>query len=127
MPPANQWLSMGSGGYRFPVCEFADYGPVFEQIANDVLVTTAIPCSIPLPDEPVGESFDLDAVEVAFSPSPASPATTFTQVPSVGDCVSGNLEFYVEGGKMELCPEACAIVSGGNIDSGQVTVDLRCQ
>jgi hypothetical protein len=125
--PGYQWLSIGTGGYRFPVCEFGDYGPIFEQIANDVLVTTAIPCNITLPAEPVGEEFDLEALEVSFTSSPNGPPTSITQVMSVSDCTPGALEFYVEGNAMELCPDACALVSGPTVSDGEVNVDVRCK
>ena len=122
-----QWLSKGTGGYRYPVCQHADYGPIFEQIANDVLVTTAIPCMIDLPDEPMGESFDLTAVEVGFTPAAGDPAQPLTQVGHVGECSDSGLEFYVEDNRVELCPAACSLVSGTGVSDGTVSVDVRCQ
>ncbi|MEQ9324907.1 MAG: hypothetical protein RIF41_37415, partial [Polyangiaceae bacterium] len=122
-----QWLAKGTGGYRFPVCETLDYGPIFEQIANDVLVTTAIPCTIELPEEPAGETYDLDALEVAFTATMGGSFQLLTQVADVNGCTGATLEFYVEAGAMELCPAACAAVTDAGIDDGTVTVDVRCE
>ncbi|MCA9620318.1 MAG: hypothetical protein KC731_14950 [Myxococcales bacterium] len=125
--PGYQWLAKGTGGYRFPVCNVSDYGPIFEEIANDVLVTSAIPCSIDLPEAPEGQTFDLDEVTFTFQPDPSSPAVVMDKVPSVAECEPGKTQFYVDSEGVQLCPAACAQVSADSVVQGQVTVDLYCE
>jgi hypothetical protein len=125
--PGYQWLAIGTGGYRFPVCEGFDFGPIFQRIADDVVVTTAIPCTIDLP-EPMGmDVFDLDHIDVSYKPTPNSPSQAMKQVGGIGDCQAGQAEFFLENGNIELCPDICAIVSANAVPDGEISIDVHCE
>ncbi|MBW2458526.1 MAG: hypothetical protein JRI68_28770, partial [Deltaproteobacteria bacterium] len=84
-----------------------------------------IACTIELPDEPMGQTFDLDEIDVTFEPSPNAPLQSFEQVPGIADCLPGAKQFFVENGSVELCPDACATVTNG-VSDGEVKVDVHC-
>ena len=102
-----QGLSILTGGLRFPICEHASYAPVFQAIA-DAAIDIAIECSFPLPEAPVGESIDLDTLEVEYTPGDGSGKQTFGQVAGPGSCTPGS--FYLANGIVTICPAACDVV-----------------
>jgi hypothetical protein len=100
-----QALSILTGGLRFPICEHASYGPVFQAIAASAIAGATLVCEFAVPDPPAGETIDLDSVVVEYTPGDGSPKQTLTQVGSAAACAPGS--FYIEAGTIMLCPEAC--------------------
>jgi hypothetical protein len=102
-----QALSILTGGHRLPTCGL-DYSPLLEALAQEVIDKgTADPCAYEIPVAPPGEVIDLSTLQMQYDSSNA-PVATFGPVPAATDCDGGS--FYVEGGRIHLCPDACATV-----------------
>jgi hypothetical protein len=101
-----QQLSIMTGGYRYPTCGL-DYTDIFTLMAEGVIAGAQVPCEFDIPDPGNGQTIDLDTVQVDYT-SGGSPAATFNQVPSAADCTATS--FYIDMGKIILCPEACTTV-----------------
>lgn len=104
---ALQHVSVLSGGWRFPLSEVAYYDVLFQEIAKDVVDTTPIACSFPIPDPPMG-TIDPDTIQIDYRPGGVGPVQSFHQVADLASCESD--AFYVTGGTVVLCPLACTKV-----------------
>ena len=121
-----QWLSMKTGGYRYPTCAADvtppdDYDQLFTLMAQGVIDGAQIECEIAIPDPPPGETIDMNTLEVAYE-SGGTPVSTFTQVPSAAECDA--MSFYIDMDTIILCPEACAPVQAD--DMAKLTVSYDC-
>ncbi|MCX4240607.1 hypothetical protein [Paraliomyxa miuraensis] len=134
MPPTAPWLpgdplqgsgqsiqqvSVISGGWRFPLSEAGSFDVVFQQIAQGVVDVVPISCSFQIPEPPPGETIDPDTVEIDYQPGGGGPLQSFHQVTGPGACEPD--AFYISGGVIFLCPEACTSVQS---DSG-AALDVR--
>lgn len=106
-----QGLSVLTGGYRFPICNYQAYNGVFQEIANSVISGAKLACEINVPAPPEGEEIDLKTVRVEFTPT-GGEAQVFSQVDSAAECTATS--FYIENGLIMLCPEVCSLVQGDN-------------
>ncbi len=101
-----QSLSIMTGGYRYPTCGL-DYTDIFTLMAQGVIAGAQVPCEFDIPDPGMGQTIDLDTIEVKYS-SMGTPVGTFTQVPTSADCTPTS--FYIDMNKIVLCPDACTTV-----------------
>ncbi len=115
-----QALSVLTGGYRFPTCGL-DYTDLFTLMAQGVIQGAAASCEFDIPEPPQGEMLDLTTVQVRYT-SGAGAVTTFDQVATLADCNAS--AFYIEGDKIKLCPETCAIVQAD--DGAEIDVLYGC-
>jgi hypothetical protein len=100
-----QDLSRLTGGLRFPICEFAGYDRVFQAIADDVVTRSGLSCGFPIPTPPSGQRLELDRVAVAYTRGDGG-VQTLGQVTDPSKC--GDDAFLIQGGAIDLCPQACA-------------------
>jgi hypothetical protein len=119
--PTYQALSVMTGGFRFPLCQPIGYEAIFRAIA-DSLVVDRDACDFRVPEPPSGETLDLDAALVTFSPGNSEPPVTLEQVSSSGECVAN--AFYVENQRVFLCPEACIALRSSA--DGSVDIEFPC-
>jgi len=98
-----QALSIATGGVRFPICTVADFDVAFEAIARQIADTAEL-CEFAIPEPPDGSVVDPDAIGVRLEGSGAGPED-LVQVPSVAACADGS--FYVDAGRIHLCPGTC--------------------
>jgi hypothetical protein len=105
-----QQVSVLTGGWRFPLSEAADFGVIFQEIAQDVVETTPIACEFAIPDPGGGETIDPDTIEIDYTPGGLPPAQAFHQVTDAAACEPD--AFYIEAQTVILCPDACALVQG---------------
>lgn len=103
-----QNLSIATKGLRFPICQFASFDAVFNQVAMGVIAGTKVACDFPLPMPPPGQKVDLDSVTVDYTPMGMGTPTSFKQVSTLGACVPN--AFYISGDRIYMCPETCADV-----------------
>jgi hypothetical protein len=103
-----QDLSRLTGGLRFPLCQFDAYDVVFQRIAEDVVLTRGVACDFAIPLPPRGLELDLDNVAIAYSSGTGGTTAQLGQAPSSSACQAD--AFYIAGGRLNLCPEACARV-----------------
>jgi len=115
-----QWLSKGTGGLRFPVCQFSSYDAVFQAIAAGVVQGAAVPCEIDISG--VDETVDPGSLVVNYTPDMGS-LESFTQVMGAAACGVDDQAFYLENDIVKLCPAACDKVTA---DQG-ATLDVVAQ
>jgi hypothetical protein len=118
-----QELSRRTAGLRFPLCQSSSYDVVFREIAGDVVSQTGIACDFPVPAPPAGRSLDLDRVSVSLQPGGGSSAHTLGQAALLSDCESD--AFYIQDGRIQLCPDACAAVRADS--KSRVDVLFGCE
>ncbi|MFZ6184100.1 hypothetical protein [Nannocystis pusilla] len=100
-----QTLSNITGALRFPLCDTSKYDVVFQAIANGVVADAKIACDFEIPPPPEGKTLDENSIVVEFTPTGQMNPLLLGKVPSVDQCDS--MSFYVENGKVILCPDAC--------------------
>jgi hypothetical protein len=103
-----QELSRLTGGLRFPLCQFDGFDVVFRNIADDVVVQSAVACDFAIPTPPAGLTLNLDQVAVSLARGDGSGALQFGQTQGLADCQPG--AFYIQGDRINLCPQACEVV-----------------
>jgi hypothetical protein len=118
-----QALSILTGGLRFPLCDTTSYDVVFQAIAQGVVEGAKVECDFPIPDPPPGKTIDLSTVIVQYTPGGMGVPMEFAQVPGPAQC--GPKSFYLEGGKIHLCPETCALVQEDN--KAAISVLFGCE
>lgn len=117
-----QALSVLTGGLRFPLCDTTSYDVVFQSIADGVIKGAKVACEFPVPEAPVGETIDLTTVQVGYTPGGMGTQTTFAQVAGASACTAGS--FYIEGGVIKLCADACTLVQAD--DAAKIDVIFGC-
>ena len=104
-----QELSILTGGLRFPICEWANFSAVFQEVAKGILEGTKVACEIDMPQPPLGQEIDEETLTVEYTPSTiGAEAENFTQVYGLNDCDSAS--FYIQGNLIVLCPDTCTRV-----------------
>jgi hypothetical protein len=116
-----QALSILSGGYRYPTCGL-DYTAISTLMAQGVIAGASVPCEFEIPEAPMGQTLDLDTVQVKYS-SGGVEIDTFDQVPSLADC--NDTSFYIEDNMIKLCPGACAIVQAD--ENAEIDILFGCE
>jgi len=118
-----QELSILTGGLRFPLCGFDAYDVVFRRIAEDVVTRVLIACDFAIPAPPPGKDLELEKVAVNYTAGDGSGEERFLQAQTPTDC--GPDAFYIEAGRIVLCPEACSIVQADGM--ARVDVEFTCE
>ena len=102
-----QRVSVISGGWRFPLSQTDAFDVLFQEIAKDVVMTTPIACSFPIPEPPMG-TIDPNTIEIDYQVGGVPPVKAFHQVVDLAACEAD--AFYIEDATVILCPDACAQV-----------------
>ncbi|MBM4357996.1 MAG: hypothetical protein FJ096_07785 [Deltaproteobacteria bacterium] len=120
-----QYLSKGTNGLRFPVCDAMGYDVIFKKLAQGVVAGSKVPCTIELPEPKDGQELDLKTVSLVYTPGDMSVPKELTQVDSMGACVGANDKFYIDKveGLIQLCPETCKLVEADSTAKVQVKVE----
>jgi hypothetical protein len=121
--PGKQYLELAklTKGRWFPICS-KDFGPVFQQIAKDVV--TRVACELPIPAPPAG-TLDLDRVNVSWTPAKGS-RTRIAQDPSK-PCGGGadGWQYDASRTKVLSCGKACADVRADPV--ARIDVEFGCK
>ena len=117
-----QNLSITTKGLRFPICQYASFDAVFNQVAMGVIAGTKVACDFPLPMPPAGQKVDLTSVLIEYRAMGMGAPVTFKQVLNLGAC--GPNSFYINGDRIYMCPETCAAVQKD--DKAKVDVSFDC-
>jgi hypothetical protein len=118
-----QELSRLTGGLRFPLCQFDAYDVVFQRIAEDVVLTSALACDFDIPEPPSGFELDLNKVAISYLPGSGAAALQFGQAPSYEACQPE--AFYIANGRLNLCPATCTAIRSDPLAS--VSVLFTCE
>ncbi|MCA9299680.1 MAG: hypothetical protein KDA28_11470, partial [Phycisphaerales bacterium] len=116
-----QQLSRLTGGLRFPICQHASFGPIFNVIAEGVIESARIQCDFSLPSPPDGMALDLDTITLEYTPE-SGIERVFTQVADAASCTADG--FYIDRGSVVLCPSVCDEVEA--LEQGELSVYLAC-
>lgn len=123
----HQALSRLTGGLRYPVCNTDNYDAVFQRVAQDVVRGAQLPCQWEIPTPPEGRTFNINKVNVRYTPGDGSPQVEYSNVPTSNDCADDAAWFYddpVAPTRIFACPAACQVL---NADlTGQVDVAFGC-
>jgi len=118
-----QAVAIGTGGLRFPLCNNSSFDVIFNQIASDVVAGSELGCSF-TPTADVTVELDFDRVVVYYTPAGALEPIRFDRVPDAASCTANG--FYVVGGDVTMCPDACATVQA-DADNGELEVHVACE
>ncbi len=118
--PAYQEVAILSGGLRYPLCEPSHYDVVFKKIADGVIASAAVPCSLAKPT-PATEKLDETTLVVRYTSS-AGAVQRFEQVANAAACKPA--AFYLSPTTVELCPQACTTVQADT--SAKLDVEYGC-
>lgn len=120
---AYQVLSQITGGLRFPICQFASFDVVFQEIAKGVIEGATVECEFAVPEPPQGETIDLATVFLQYTPGDGGAVQTMTQVKDATECKPSS--FYIESGIIKLCPDACTVVQAD--DGAKIKILFGCE
>lgn len=122
-----QALSRLTGGLRYPICAVdggGDFDPIFDEIAQGVIESAAIPCEYDFPT--VDGIINPDNIVVNYTPSGGGSEVTFNRVTDMAACTAGN-DYYFDDNttptKLFLCGSACTTVQN---DGGDLELDFGC-
>lgn len=124
-----QALSRLTGGLRYPICAQGappetNFNPIFNEIAQGVIETAAIPCEYDFPE--VEGIINPDNITVRYAPTGGGDEIQFNRVTNEAACGGGN-DFYFDSNttptKLFLCSGACTTVQD---DGGDLTLDFGC-
>ncbi len=120
-----QHLSVMTGGLRFPLCEIGSYDAVFQAIAQGVIAGSKVSCDFPVPPPPVGQTVDLNTVEVLYTPAGMGSPTVLKKVADAASCAADS--FYLDKVTkiVHLCPDMCSVVQKD--DKAKVNVLFACE
>ena len=120
-----QQLSINSDGLRFSVCNdgnTSSYDRMFEELADNAIAGSQVPCQYELPAAPEGKQYNFDGVILRYTASDAS-VEEFRSVDSQGDCADSRT-YFASGASVRLCPAACSAVQA---DPGaQIQLIVSC-
>jgi len=116
-----QWLSKGTNGLRFPVCQFASYDAVFQAIAAGVIDGASLPCEFDISGN--SEPVDPNSLLVEYAPG-MGPQENFSQVMGQAACGVNDQAFYLDGDLVKLCPATCDKVTAD--PSANLSVIAQC-
>jgi hypothetical protein len=114
-----QWLSKESGGYRFPLCNFMEYGGLFDAVAALAISGVRVPCEWDQPSLSDGRVPDFFSARATVRFGDGS-TDELRPVRGEADCATGG--FYrvpapasdggvaggpTRGDRVRLCPASC--------------------
>jgi len=104
-----------------------DFQPIFDNMAQQVIVDAGVPCQYPIPDPPDDEELDPAKVNVAFTDGNGN-SSDILQVPSFQDCDPVQGGWYYNDvnnpSVIHMCPATCDVVS--TEEGGQMDIKFGC-
>jgi hypothetical protein len=118
-----QYLSILTGGLRYPSCYNSNFNSIFNKIAEGVVEQAQASCEYDVP-KPSHGIVDFNQTRVSYRPG-TSASVPLTRHPSAGDCgTSEGFYFSSDFTKIELCPTTCTAVEAD--PSVKVAIDFGC-
>jgi hypothetical protein len=129
-----QELSRETGGYRFPLCNFAEYSNLFAAIAAQTISNVRVPCDFGVPRLSDGRTPDIRYARVHLT---ESDGMTTTRAPVADRAACGEGFYLVRGAAgdagadagpsadlVRLCPATCARVQADT--NARVSFTFEC-
>lgn len=118
-----QYLSILTGGLRYPSCYNSNFNDIFNKIAEGVIEQAQASCEYDVP-KPSHGIVDFDQTRVSYKPGSGA-STTLTRHASESDCGSSEGFYYTpDFTKIELCATTCNAVKGD--PNVKVSIDFGC-
>jgi hypothetical protein len=110
--PGTGWqaLSVLTNALRFPICDTTSYDVVFQAIAQGVIAGSKVACDFAIPAPPVGQTVDLNTVEVQYTPAGMGAPTNLKKVADLASCAPDSFYLDVVTKQVYLCPDTCNVV-----------------
>lgn len=121
----HQHMSVLTGGLRFPLCEIGSYDAVFQAIAQGVIAGSKVACDFPVPPPPMGETVDLNTVEVQYTPTGMGAPMKLKRVADAASCAPDSFYLDVVAKQVYLCPDTCTVVQKD--DKAKIDVLFACE
>jgi hypothetical protein len=104
-----QSISVLTGGLRHHSCGL-NYTSIFKAMADSVIAGATVACDFAVPDPPMGQTVDLDTVEVQYTPGGMGAPTGLTKVADASACGPNSFYLDVAAKQVYLCPDTCTVV-----------------
>jgi len=118
-----QYLSILTGGLRYPSCYNSNFNDIFDKIAEGVIESAQASCEYDVPS-PTHGIVDFEQTKVSYVPGSGA-RVPLTNRASASDCGSDEGFYYsADHTKIELCPTTCSAVEGD--PSVKVSIDFGC-
>ncbi len=111
-------LSQQTGGITASICD-ADWGSIFDAIAEEIVAGAEIPCVFSIPEPEEGFELVPGEVNVYFTPDGAPDGYLVPNVANDTMCGSSQAWFYdnaADPGAIHLCPSTCGAAAAGVVD-----------
>jgi hypothetical protein len=125
--PGTGWqaLSVLTNALRFPICDTTSFDVVFQAIAQGVIAGSKVACDFPVPAAPMGQTVDLNTVEVQYTPTGMGSPTVLKKVPDLASCAPDSFYLDVAANQVYLCPDMCTVVQKD--DKAKIDVLFACK
>lgn len=90
-----------------------NFGPVFTDIANNVIQSSPLACDFAIPPPPAGQIFDLNKVNVQYAPAGQNPAAVLNVPGGLPACSAMGGWYYDDPqnpSRVILCPATCETI-----------------
>lgn len=120
-----QALSVKTNVIRFPTCDATYYDTVFKAIADGVIAGSKVSCDFAIPDPPMGQTVDLNTVEVQYTVGGMGAGSKLKKVADAASCAPDS--FYLDAAtkRVYLCPDTCTVVQKD--DAAKIDVLFACE
>ena len=119
---AYQLLSNETGALRWPVCQNADFGPMFRAIATSVVDKARLACEWALPPPPPGKVYDASKLSMKFTSGSGS-ESNLPRVDAASACGEGwFLDNNAQPRQVTLCPTTCEAIRADTNASMDIVV-----
>jgi hypothetical protein len=123
-----QQLVTQTGGVVGNLCD-QEFGPIFQNMADGVVIASQLACNYPIPEPPAGQTLNPALVNVEYTPGGQSMGQPIYNVPGgVGDCGPSGGWYYDDASnptEIIMCPTTCATLQADA--QGSVDVVFGCQ
>jgi hypothetical protein len=119
-----QYLSILTGGLRYPSCYISNYNAIFNVIAQGVIDRATASCEYAVPNTGNG-IIDVNQTKVSYLAGGAAPGTLLSRVASEAAC-AGAAGYYFNQAldRIFLCPATCATVQAD--PAAKISIDFGC-
>jgi hypothetical protein len=119
-----QYLSIMTGGLRYPSCYNNNFDAIFNAIAQGVIEGSRASCEYDIPTNTNG-IIDLNQTVVRYRAGGIGAGTPLGRVGLQGDCdASGGYYVNPERTKIFLCPATCTTVQADPM--ARISIDFGC-
>jgi hypothetical protein len=118
-----QYLSIMTGGLRYPSCYNSNFDAIFNAIAQGVIDRAGLSCEYAVPPNPNG-IIDPDQTKISYVPTSGSPVALERRASDAACDQAGGFHFNQALDRIVLCPTTCTTVQAD--PTGRISIDFGC-